>query len=63
MTRAAPAVVGPDMPICEAAAMMVNGTGGVLPVVVHDRIEGLLTWREIVSAAVGGCAEREITKS
>lgn len=56
VTRRPPATIGPDMPICEAAAMMAKGSGEILPVVDGDRIAGLITWKEILDAAVGNCS-------
>jgi acetoin utilization protein AcuB len=56
VTRRPPATVGPGMPICEAAAMMANGSGGILPVVEDDRIAGLITWKDILGAAMGNCS-------
>ena len=45
-------VVTPDQPIFEAAKMMLEIDAGALPVVVDDKVEGMITDRDIAVRAV-----------
>lgn len=56
VTNCSCATIGPDAPFSEAASMMIRESAEVLPVVDHDRFEGLITWKEILAAATGSIA-------
>lgn len=51
-----PGTVGPDAPLCKAAGMMVEYSQEILPVVERDRLAGLITWKEILAAAMERCS-------
>jgi len=52
VTKRPPATVDPETPLCKAAEMMVGNSAGILPIVEHDRLAGLITWKEILSASM-----------
>jgi acetoin utilization protein AcuB len=49
------ATVPPDLPLREAAEIMVRSASDVLPVVEQDRFAGLISWVELIDAALGNC--------
>lgn len=54
-----PATIAPDLPLCDAAAIMVRNSSDVLPVVDQDRFAGLISWRDLLEATME--TEREST--
>ena len=52
-----PATLSPDLPLREAAEIMLRHSSEVLPVVDEDRFAGLLSWVELVAAALGDCPQ------
>jgi CBS domain-containing protein len=52
----------PDMPICDAAAMMASNDIGVLPVGENDRLVGVITDRDIAIRAVAVGKDPRSTK-
>lgn len=55
-------LANPDMPICEAAAMMASNDIGVLPVGEDDRLVGVVTDRDIAIRAVAAGKDPQATK-
>lgn len=53
--KPASVTVGPDAPLCEAAAIMVKRSAEALPVVEGDRFVGLIRWVDILEAALEDC--------
>ncbi|MGH8543838.1 MAG: CBS domain-containing protein [Gammaproteobacteria bacterium] len=51
----------PDMPICDAAAMMEANDIGVLPVGENDRLVGVITDRDITIRAVAAAKDPRAT--
>jgi acetoin utilization protein AcuB len=51
-----PATVALDLPLREAAEIMVKNTSDVLPVMDRDRFAGLISWVDLVDAALENCS-------
>jgi acetoin utilization protein AcuB len=50
------ATIAPDLPLCDAAAIMVRNSSDILPVLENDRFAGLLSWVDLLDAALGNCS-------
>jgi len=51
-----PATVPPDLPLREAAEIMVKSSSDILPVVDQGRLAGLISWVGLLDAALGNCS-------
>jgi len=51
-----PATVPPDLPLREAAEIMVKSSSDILPVVDQGRLAGLISWAGLLDAALGNCS-------
>jgi len=47
-----PATVPPDLPLREAAEIMVKSSSDILPVVDQGRLAGIISWVELLDAAL-----------
>ena len=47
-----PATVSLDLPLCEAAELMVKHSSEILPVLENDRFAGLISWMDLLEAAM-----------
>jgi len=54
--KPAPATVSLDLPLCEAAEIMVKNSSDVLPVMDQQRLAGLISWVELLNAALEDCS-------
>ena len=51
-----PATVALDLPLREAAEIMLKNSSDVLPVVDQSRFAGLLSWMDLMDAALENCS-------
>ena len=56
------ALVGPDTPLAEAAALMRDGDFGLLPIGENDQLVGTITDRDITIRAVAAGKDPKTTK-